>query len=116
MNKRGSWSVIAAFGALLVASAAIAHERDDRRAAYRYGYETGYRDGIDHGRLDAYRGHFDMRSRNYRSADRDYHKWMGPKGDFKKGYRNGYEIGYRDSFNRRGRALWRRPSFPGYHR
>jgi hypothetical protein len=112
-----TWALIAGFTGMLMASAAAAHERwDDRRAAYSRGFENGYRDGRERGRFDSHRGHFDLRNRDYRDADRGYNKHLGPKGEYKKGYRDGFEAGYRETFYRRGRTPWSRPYFPGYPR
>jgi hypothetical protein len=55
-----------------------------KEQVYRAGYEQGYRDAMvrgDHGYRD----------------DSGYAKWMGHKGDYKKGYREGFQVGYYDN-------------------
>jgi len=103
--------VTAAILAMLFAVPGMTHDRNDRESAYRYGYEAGYREGFDHARDDYRRGvGYDLRSHEYRKADFGYQKWMGKKGDYKKGYRNGYELGYREGYQRRGYGRMRRNS------
>jgi len=95
----------------------MTHDRSDRESGYRYGYEAGYRDGFDHAREDYHRGvGYGLKSREYRKAEHGYQKWMGKKGEYKKGYRNGYELGYREGYQRRGYGRTRRNperSYPG---
>src|SRR5512135_3716025 len=55
-----------------------------KEQVYRAGYEQGYRDAMvrgDHGDRD----------------DSGYGKWMGHKGDYRKGYREGFQVGYYDT-------------------
>lgn len=65
-------------------------------AAYRYGYELGYGDGVDHGDKDrSKRRPFDFAdAKEYRKADKGYKSSYGPKYDYIAGYRAGYEEGY----------------------
>jgi hypothetical protein len=77
--------------------------------AYRYGYDRGWREGSDEGRNDG-RKHHDpryWREGEYRDGDNGYKHWMGPKGDYVAGFRQGYEAGYRRAY-----AAFR----PGYGR
>ena len=82
-------------------------------APYGYGYDEG---AYAHGRADGYEQGFEdardrdaydpRRNRRYRSADRGYHGWYGPKEYFRQAYRqgflDGYERGYRDGRRYRG--------------
>ena len=88
---------------------ALAHDRDDGRYyhggsfdARQHGYEHGYRDGFHHGQEDRERGaSYDGRSKDYKDGDRGYEKFMGDKGHYKTGYREGYLAGYDDAYRRR---------------
>ncbi len=78
----------AILAAMFFAVPGMTHDRNDRESGYRYGYEAGYRDGFDHAREDYHRGvGYGLRSREYRKAEHGYQKWMGKKGEYKKGYR-----------------------------
>ncbi|HEY3121366.1 MAG TPA: hypothetical protein VGL15_12125 [Vicinamibacteria bacterium] len=84
-------------------------------AAYRYGYERGFGDGIDHGAKDVDKRHdFNFaHSKDYRNGDKGYKSSYGPKYDYIAGYRAGYEEGYATGYDQpghgRGRgAIYRR--------
>src|SRR5881396_4192675 len=105
----------AILASMLFAVPGMTHDRNDREAAYRYGYEAGYREGIEHAREDYRRGvGYDLRGHEYRKAEHGYQKWMGKKGDYKKGYRNGYELGYREGYQGRGQGRGRGRSDRSY--
>ena len=77
--------------------------------AQRHGNQHGYSDGYHHGQQDlARRVGYDYRSRDWKDADRGYEKFMGSKGQFKKGYREGYRRGYDDGYRRRAGSAWER--------
>jgi len=68
--------------------------------AFRYGYDRGWREGSEEGRNDG-RKHHDpryWRDGEYRDGDKGYKHWMGPKGDYVAGFRQGYEAGYRRAY------------------
>ena len=65
--------------------------------ASRYGYDRGFRAGLEYGSVAVGRGlAFDV------SCNRDvyfgYDGWMGPRYEYGSGFRRGYEAGYRQSF------------------
>jgi hypothetical protein len=62
----------------------------------RYGYDRGYREGSDNGFKDArkHRRYDVARDGDYRDADAGYKHWMGPRGAYANGFRQGYEAGY----------------------
>jgi hypothetical protein len=86
--------------------------------AYRYGYERGFGDGIDHGAKDGdHRHDFNFaHSKDYRKGDRGYRSSYGPKYDYIAGYRAGYEEGYTVGYDQpghgRGRASVHRRDRP----
>ena len=96
-------TALIAFVFLLACSAPmIAHEKGKKLEARDYGYENGYPDGYRHGRNDRdRRARFEMRSEDYKDADRGYDKYMGDKDKYKQGYREGYPVGYDDGYNLR---------------
>jgi hypothetical protein len=82
--------------------------RDEDADAYsRWGYsdvaqDTGYRDGLQAGRLDLDR-HKEYRPEKhdaYEDADHGYQKSYGDKNQYKELYRRGFIRGYQDAFNR----------------
>ena len=87
----------------------FARDYDDRDRGYWRGgarddgYRNGYQDGRHHGQEDRdRRTAYNMRSRDYKKADRGYEKYMGHKDDYKDGYRQGYQTGYDEGYNRGG--------------
>lgn len=92
------------------------HYRGNRDGgqARQYGYERGYRDGVEKGRHEGReRDPYDYQTPDWRQATRGYERWMGPVGLYQRGYqdgyRNGFSAGYREVtdrwFDRDGR--WR---------
>ena len=94
--------------------------RDDRYRNGNYGYQTarqqGYSYGLNVGSADAQRGqNYDpQRSRYWRNATEGYNSSYGNKGQYKQVFRDAFEQGYREGFqrfgsNRRGRGGWNWP-------
>lgn len=88
--------------------------RNDRYRDSNYSYQTarqqGYSYGLNVGAADAQRGQsYDpQRSRYWRNASEGYNSYYGNKGQYKQVFRNAFEQGYREGFqryayNRRGR-------------
>ena len=88
--------------------------RDDRYRDSRYSYQTarqqGYSYGLSVGAGDAQRGQSfsPQRSRYWRNATEGYNSSYGNKGQYKQVFRDAFEQGYREGFqryayNRRGR-------------
>ena len=82
--------------------------RDDRGygdsrgggAAFRYGYDRGWREGSDEGYRDGRRNrdpHY-WRDGDFRNADRGYKGWMGARWEYTRGFRDGFESGYRRAY------------------
>ena len=84
--------------------------RDDRyrNRNYNYNYENarqqGYSYGMNVGAADAQRGqsYNPQRSRYYRNATEGYNSSYGNKGQYKQVFRDAFEQGYRDGFQRYG--------------
>lgn len=104
-------SMVMAF--MIVSSClALAHDKERKEDRDRYhgssldarqhGYEHGYREGALHGREDRERrvGN-NVNSEDYKKGDHGYEKFMGNKGEYKKGYREGYKASYNDAYNGR---------------
>ncbi len=99
---------------MLVASSACASyapvavwvpDEGDYRAV---GFDNGYRRGFERGAEDAGAGRrFDFRDdRVYRNADWGYRSRLGPRGQYRRAFRDGYERGYADGYRSRDVA-WR---------
>jgi len=73
----------------------------DRTACVRHGLPRGARGG----RNDARRGRDYAPSRHgeYRDADDGYHRRDGEREFYRRVYRRGFEVGYRESFDRNQR-------------
>ncbi len=92
-----------------VSGGVVITARDDRgyrgdgrggAPAFRYGYDRGWRDGSDEGIRDGRRNrdpHY-RREGEFRDGDRGYKGWMGPRWDYVRGLREGYEAGYRRAY------------------
>ena len=91
--------------------------RDDRYRNRNYGYENarqqGYSWGMNVGASDAQRGQSfnPQRSRYWRNADQGYNSSYGNRGQYKQVFRDAFEQGYREGFqryggNRRGGGRW----------
>ena len=82
------------------------------REIERRAYDRGYREGLEEGRNDARRGRDFAPSRHseYRDADDGYHRHDGDREFYRRVYRRGFEVGYRESFDRFGYGGrdWRR--------
>jgi len=90
---------------LLMGSGTLVLAKDDKYQARQHGYEHGYRDGYHHGR-EARESHakYKLETKDYKEGDRGYDKHMGDEGEYKQGYRTGFQSGYDDAFyNRPGR-------------
>ncbi len=74
--------------------------------SYRYGHDRGAQEGAEHGFKDGRRGKtFSFWEHGeYRDGDHGYHGWMGPRWDYRAGYRRGYEASYRRSYAAAGPA------------
>ena len=83
-------------------------DRDYRYGRNGYGYETarqqGYSYGVNVGAADAQRGQsFDpQRSRYWKNATEGYNSSYGNKGQYKQVFRDAFEQGYREGFQRYG--------------
>lgn len=83
----------------------------DRYNSYQVARERGYSYGLSVGAADAQRGqsYNPQRSRYWRNATEGYDSDYGNKGQYKQIFRNAFEQGYREGFqryaynNRRGR-------------
>lgn len=84
--------------------------RDDRyrNRNYGYGYENarqqGYSYGMNVGAADAQRGqsYNPQRSHYWKNATEGYNSSYGNKGQYKQIFRDAFEQGYRDGFQRYG--------------
>ncbi|HJY30239.1 MAG TPA: hypothetical protein VJ306_19565 [Pyrinomonadaceae bacterium] len=84
--------------------------RDDRyrNRNYNYNYENarqqGYSYGMNVGAADAQRGqsYNPQRSRYWKNATEGYNSSYGNKGQYKQVFRDAFEQGYRDGFQRYG--------------
>jgi hypothetical protein len=80
--------------------------QDQNHDAREYGYHQGYHDGWFNGR-QARTNRWDRDDRIRPDDDRNYQGWMGPKGQYKRGYRYGYQAGYNDAYyGRRAQNTW----------
>lgn len=83
-------------------------DRDDRYRDRNYGYQNarqvGYSYGMNVGAADAQRGQsYDpQRSRYWRNATEGYNSSYGNRGQYKQVFRDAFEQGYRDGFQRYG--------------
>ena len=79
--------------------------RDDGYYRYRHepgrrAYEEGFRDGVDKGERDGKRGErYSLRRHgDYRDADDGYRREYGPRYQYQRVYRQGFEEGYRRAY------------------
>ena len=72
----------------------------------RRAYDNGFREGIEEGRNDARHGrNFDPdRHSEYRDADQGYHRGEGDLNFYRRSYRQGFQAGYRETFQREARG------------
>ena len=81
-------------------------ERNDRYRDRYYGYQTarqqGYSYGMSVGAADAQRGqsYNPQRSRYWRNATEGYNSSYGNRGQYKQVFRDAFEQGYREGFQR----------------
>lgn len=81
-------------------------DRNDRNRRSAYGYQVarqqGYSYGMNVGAADAQRGqsYNPQRSRYYRNATEGYSSSFGNKGQYKQVFRDAFEQGYRDGWQR----------------
>ena len=68
----------------------------------RYGYDRGVDEGYREGERDARRHErFDYRDEGrYRDCDRGYKGWMGPRFEYERSDRRGFEEGYARAYRR----------------
>jgi hypothetical protein len=90
-------------------------DRYERRYGLQVARERGYSYGMSVGAADAQRGqsYSPQRSRYWRNATEGYDNDFGNKGQYKQVFRNAFEQGYREGFqryayDRRGRGRWDR--------
>jgi hypothetical protein len=90
------------------------YERDLERRAY----DTGYREGLQAGQNDGRRGRDFSYSRHdeYRDADDGYRRGTIDRDYYRRSFRQGFQAGYSESFNRYGRNNGRYPGDNGYPR
>ena len=89
------------------------YRRDDRYRynSYQVARQQGYSYGMNVGAADAQRGqsYNPQRSRYWRNGTEGYNSYYGNRGQYREAFRNAFEQGYRDGFqryaynNRRGR-------------
>lgn len=74
----------------------------DVAPAWRYGYNRGTDEGYREGERDArHHERFDYRDESrYRDSDRGYKGWMGPRHEYERGYRRGFEEAYARAYRR----------------
>jgi hypothetical protein len=71
----------------------------------RRAYDNGYREGLDDGQKDGRRGRDFSYQRHdeYRDADKGYHRGDGDINRYRSSFRQGFQTGYNESFNRYAR-------------
>src|SRR5215468_5819946 len=77
-------------------------DRGYAREIERRAYDNGYRQGLEEGRNDARhrRDYSPTRHREYRNADDGFHRGDGDREFYRRSYRRGFDIGYREAFDR----------------
>jgi len=88
------------------------YDRDvDRRA-----YDIGYREGVQEGQNDARRGRDFSYQRHdeYRDADNGYRRGVGDRDDYRRSFRQGFQTGYSEAYNRNARNGYPRGNYPVY--
>lgn len=80
------------------------HDGDVYGARASYGFDNGYREGLRHGERDARANRsFDFNhSNDYRRADKGYDRRSGDFNSYRRDFRRGYEVGYREGYSRSG--------------
>lgn len=77
------------------------YQRDSSRDFAQRAFDNGYREGLIRGERDARAGRRFSYGR-YRD-DRRYRRGEGDRGYYRRAFRQGFERGYTDAFNRFGR-------------
>jgi len=74
----------------------------------RRAYDNGYREGLEQGQNDArHNRNFSFeRHGEFRDADNGYHRGDGDINFYRRSYRQGFENGYRESFDRFARGAY----------
>ncbi|HMF95477.1 MAG TPA: hypothetical protein VKE96_14350 [Vicinamibacterales bacterium] len=72
------------------------------REIQRQAFDRGYREGLEQGRKDARhnRDYAPMRHSEYRDGDDGYHRGDGDREFYRRHYRQGFDVGYREAFDR----------------
>lgn len=72
----------------------------------RRAYDNGYREGLDQGRNDARRNRNFSPERHgeFRDADDGYHRGDGDREFYRRAFRQGFQTGYRESYDRIARS------------
>jgi hypothetical protein len=72
----------------------------------RRAYDNGYREGLQEGRNDGQRNRnfSPERHSEFRDADNGYHRGDGDRDFYRRAYRQGFQTGYRESFDRIARS------------
>ena len=88
-------------------------DRNERRYGLQVARQQGYSYGMSVGAADAQRGqsYSPQRSRYWRSATEGYNRDFENRGQYKQVFRNAFEQGYRDGWQRYAynrRIPWRR--------
>jgi hypothetical protein len=88
------------------------------RELERRAYDTGYREGLQAGQNDVRRGRDFSYSRHdeYRDADDGYRRGTMDRDLYRRSFRQGFQAGYSESFNRYGRNNGRAPRDNNYPR
>jgi hypothetical protein len=71
----------------------------------RHAYDNGFREGVEEGQNDARhdRDFSYQRHNEYRDADQGYHRNDGDREFYRRNYRQGFQAGYTEAFNRNAR-------------
>ena len=72
----------------------------------RRAYDIGYREGLEQGNNDARRNRSFSPDRHgeFRDADDGYHRGDGDRSFYRQNYRQGFQVGYRESYDRIARS------------
>jgi hypothetical protein len=86
------------------------------RELERRAYDNGYRDGVKAGERDGRSGRPFSYNRHddWRDADDGYGRGYGDRDLYRRSFRNGFESGYTDAYNRYGRRGNAYPTYPIY--
>jgi hypothetical protein len=71
----------------------------------RRAYDNGFREGVEEGQNDARhnRDFSPQRHNEYRDADQGYHRDFGDREFYRRSFRQGFEAGYAEAYNRNAR-------------